>query len=525
MIKLLGKNLDTRLITLSLTFAFIYLCLFNSAVFSYKFGYYKVTFFKAILELTKDAVYIYLFTFIIFLGLTIQRLVFIIGTILLFITGAVASYYLYYFKISPTKEMMGSVFSTHFNELYEIISIKLLLWLGFSLFICIYPIKYFSFANSKLFSHKLLSAVCLLITINNIFIPQFKLLCQYFPLQYLHNSYLYLSMNSKIAASHENINQKFSFIDKADNNLIVVLVIGESARFDHFGINGYSKDTTPYLRKINNLFSFKAQSASNHTYLSVPSLLSRYSSRDLDKSLDETSFLSVFTSLGFNTHWLGTQTLLQYLKGKKQSTIYDEVRFVMIPGGSALLKMNDYDGKMLPYIEQFVEAKTEKKLLVVHTSGSHWNYSARYPKEFRKFTPGCNKVAKSDPSTCGIEGLINDYDNSILYTDFFLFSLIELLKNNNAFLIYVSDHAESLGENGYYGHGGPLIPEQTTIPLIVWVSDLFKMRHPNLVKAIKTHLGSELSHDYIFHSILDCAGIQSKGINKNLSICEKQRNG
>ncbi|CAF0761432.1 unnamed protein product [Didymodactylos carnosus] len=227
----------------------------------------------------------------------------------------------------------------------------------------------------------------------------------------------------------------------------------------------------------------------------------------------------------FNTHWIGTQTLLQYLKGKKHSTIYDEVKFAMIPGGSALLKMNDYDGKMLPYIEQFLGDSKGKKLIVVHTSGSHWNYSARYPKEFQKFTPGCNKVAKSDPSTCTIEGLINDYDNSILYTDFFLFSLVELLKNNNGFLIYVSDHAESLGENGYYGHGGPLIPEQTTIPFIVWVSDPFKIRHLELVKAIETHSGSELSHDYVFHSILDCAGIQAKVIDKNLSICEKLKDG
>ncbi|WP_375326919.1 phosphoethanolamine transferase [Candidatus Tisiphia endosymbiont of Nemotelus uliginosus] len=525
MIKVLRKYLDIELITLSLMMAFIYCVLFNMVVFSYKFGYYKVTFLKAVLELGKDFVYIYIFTFIIFLGLTIQRLIFITGTILLFITGALASYYLCYFKISPTKEMIGSLLSTHINELYEITSSKLLIWLGVGIFIGIYSIKYFSFANNKLFIQKLLSFVCIVITITNIIAPQFKLLTQYFPIQYLHNSYLYFSMNKIIAAGYENINQNFAFIDKADDNLIVVLVIGESARFDHLGINGYPKDTTPYLTTITNLFSFKAQASSNHTYIAVPSIMSRYSSKDLDKSLKETSFLSVFADLGFNTYWIGTQTLLQYLKSKKQSTIYDEVKFVMLPGGSTLLKMNDYDEKMLPYIEKFLDSSTGKQVIVVHMSGSHWNYSARYPKEFQKFTPGCNQIVKSDPSTCNIEGLVNDYDNSILYTDFFLFSLVKLLKNRNAFLIYVSDHAESLGENGYYGHGGPLIPEQTTILLIVWVSDKFNMQHPELVKSVKTYLGSELSHDYIFHSILDCAGIQSTAINKNLSLCGKQRNG
>ncbi|MCC8417275.1 MAG: sulfatase-like hydrolase/transferase [Rickettsia endosymbiont of Bryobia graminum] len=519
--KISRKHLDHKLIKLSLILGLIYFMLFNTIVLAHKFGYYKATALKAIVELSKDAIYIYGFTVIIFLGLTINRLAFIIGSIFLFITGAIASYYLLYFKIPPSKEVMVSFFSTHFNELYELTSIKLLVWLAFSLFACIYSIKHFSFTNSKLFTAKLLSATCLLITINNIITPQFKILNSYFPIQYLHNSYLYLSKNKIKLVGQENINEKFSFIDKSDENITVILVIGESARFDHFGINGYHRNTTPILSSIDNLFSFKAQSASNHTYLSVPSLMSRYAGRDLDKSLEETSVLSVFTKLGFNTNWIGTQTLLQYLKSKKPTTIYDEVNFAMLPGGSALLKMNDLDEKMLPYVSDLLNANVGKQVIVIHTSGSHWNYSSRYPKEFQKFSPGCNAAIKADSSSCGAEELINNYDNSILYTDFFLSSIVGLLKERNAFLIYVSDHGESLGEGGYYGHGGPLIKEQTTIPFMVWVSDKFKNRHPNLVQSIEKHLDKEIHHDYVFHSILDCAGISSEAIDKNLSLCGK----
>lgn len=89
--------------------------------------------------------------------------------------------------------------------------------------------------------------------------------------------------------------------------------------------------------------------------------------------------------------------------------------------------------------------------------------------------------------------------------------------------MYVSDHAESLGEHGYYGHGGPMIPEQTTVPFLVWVSNEFKKRHPDLVSSIANHLGTEISHDYVFHSILNCVGIHSAVIDKNLSLCSKQR--
>jgi glucan phosphoethanolaminetransferase (alkaline phosphatase superfamily) len=441
----------------------------------------------------------------------------------LFITGAIASYYLYCFRISPTKEMMGSFFSTDFNEVYEIVSIKLIVWLVFSLFSCLYTMKHFSILDSKLFVTKLLSAICLLITVNNIITSQFKLLNSYFPIQYLHNTYLYFS-NSKYTM-RKDINKKFSFADQSDQNIITVLVIGESARFDHFAINGYSRDTTPYLSTVENLFSFKAQSSSNHTYIAVPSLMSRHPVRDLGKSLEDTSFLSVFTMLGFNTNWIGTQSLVQYLKSKNQSTIYDEVKFTIIPGGSALLKMNDHDEKMLPYIKNIVNNSTTKELLVIHTSGSHWKYSARYPKEFQKFTPKCNSTAMVDQSVCKPEELINDYDNTILYTDFFLYNVIDLLKNNNAILMYVSDHAESLGEHGYYGHGGPMISEQTTVPFLVWVSDEFKKKHPDLVSSVANHLGTEISHDYVFHSILDCVGIRSTVIEKSLSLCGKKSNG
>jgi len=529
MLKLIKKHLDSKLIKLSLALSLIYLLLFNSVIFIHKFRYYNVTFVKAILELSKDFIYVYFSCFIIFFGLTIQRLVFIIGTIFLFITGSIASYYLYLFKISPSQQMITSFFATNFSEVYEITSLKLIIWIIFSLSIAIYTMKHFSVLDSKLFITKLISAICLFIAINNVLSPQFKMLQGYFPIQYLHNTYLFLSKDNKKnnkksnkkTPVREDVNKKFSFISNADSDVIAVLVIGESARFDHFGINNYDRDTTPHLSTVKNLFAFKAQSSSNHTIISVPSLLSRYPASELDESLEETSFLSIFTTLGFNTSWIGTQTLIGYLKTKAQTTIYDEVNFVLLPGGSLLLKMGDYDEKMLPYIENIL-SRPSKQLLVLHTLGSHWDYSARHPKEFQKFLPSCSVTAHQDQTDCDQEGLINKYDNSILYTDFFLYNVISLLKDKNSFLIYVSDHAESLGEDGYYGHGGPMIKEQTTVPFIVWVSDEFKAKHPELVNSIASHVGNEISHDYVFHSMLDCAGINSKAIDHNLSLCSQK---
>ena len=196
-----------------------------------------------------------------------------------------------------------------------------------------------------------------------------------------------------------------------------------------------------------------------------------------------------------------------------------DVNFTIIPGGSTLFSLNDHDEKMLPFIKEIIP-NSNKQFIVVHTSGSHWNYTARYPKEFEQFTPVCNGKIKSDASNCEQLALINSYDNSILYTDFFLSNLIDLLKDKNAFLLYVSDHGESLGENGYYGHGGPLIAEQITVPLIVWVSKDFKLRHPESVASIKKYTNNEISHDHVFHSVLDCLNIDSEIVDKDFSLCK-----
>ncbi|HJD66987.1 MAG TPA: phosphoethanolamine transferase [Rickettsia endosymbiont of Bembidion lapponicum] len=520
MLKNIQKHLDIKLIKLSAILAFIYCLLFNSAILIYKFDYYKATIFRGILELSKDFCYIYIFSFIAFFGLSVHRLALKIGSCFLFITSAIASYYIYFFKITPTKQVIGSFFSTDLNEVYEITSIKLIIWMIFSLFTCLYTLKSFATSDTKSFVTKLLSAACLLIFLYNIITPSFKILKNYFPIQYLHNTYLNFagSLGGKNHAQID-ISKQYNFVDNSDNDIIGVLVIGESARFDHFGINGYMRDTTPRLKNIENLTSFKAKSASNLTYISIPSLLSRYPASKIEDNKLENSFLSVLTNLGFNTTWVGTQTLMRNLANFDLGTIYNDVNFTIVPGGSALFSLNDHDGKMLPFVQEII-SNSSKQFIVVHTSGSHWNYTARYPREFEQFAPICSERIKSDASNCEQLALVNSYDNSILYTDFFLSNLIDLLKDKNAFLLYVSDHGESLGENGYYGHGGPLIAEQTTVPFLVWMSDEFKQKHPESVASIKNYANNEISHDYIFHSILDCLNIDSEIVDKSLSLCK-----
>ena len=252
MIKSIQKQLDVSLVSTALTFALIYCLMFNTSVVLYKYEYYQVSFVSAVFELLKQFIYTYIATFIFFFGLAIHRLIFIIGSIFLFFTGAIASYYLFYLGVAPTEKMMPAIYGTEISEISELISTRVIIWIIFSLSICIFGIKHFNPQTTKSFFSKMLTALCLFVAINNIISPQFKILKSYFPLQYLHNSYVYFFGNK--GHVRQDISKKFSFqIINNKEDIAGVLVIGESARYSNFGINGYERDTTPNLKKINNL--------------------------------------------------------------------------------------------------------------------------------------------------------------------------------------------------------------------------------------------------------------------------------
>lgn len=513
------KNLvDFKTLKNALIFALIYSLLFNSAVILHKYQYLQASFLNAIAELLKQYIYSYIALFVIFLGLALYRSLFIFGSIFLFLTGAVSSYYLFYLGVAPTEKMMPAIYGAEANEISELISVKLIIWLSSILIIFFLAIKQFSPQTPKGFVAKIISVICLFLAINNVISPEFRVLKTFFPIQYLHNSYVYFFGTAREKRADISENFKFEMTNH-DKEIIGVLVIGESLRYANLGINGYHRDTTPRLGNIDNLLSFKGRSCENVTHLSVACLLSRHPEPNLALAKSETGFLSILTKLGYKTAWISTQSLNKYYD-KNESTLYDEVGFTILPGGSALYGMNAHDGVMLPFISKFLEFEGQK-FLTIQMSGSHWNYAERYPEAFAKFLPVQNKYTKIDQSGCTREELINSYDNSVLYTDFFLASLMDLLKNKKAFLIFASDHAESLGEGGRLGHGAEFAPEQREIPIMMWFSDSFISSYPTLASAAKQHYLQDITitHDYIFHTVLNCLGISGEIIDPDHSLC------
>jgi glucan phosphoethanolaminetransferase (alkaline phosphatase superfamily) len=98
-------------------------------------------------------------------------------------------------------------------------------------------------------------------------------------------------------------------------------------------------------------------------------MLTRVTAENPAAALEETTFISIFKKLGYRTSWLATQSIRKYLQGYTTKTIYDELDFLILPGGSTLFHLNAHDEVLLPYFSEIL-AKGDKNLIILHTSGS-----------------------------------------------------------------------------------------------------------------------------------------------------------
>ena len=287
-----------------------------------------------------------------------------------------------------------------------------------------------------------------------------------------------------------------------DKKAVVVLVIGESARLKNFSLYGYERETNPLLSKVQGLRHFYAKSSTTYTSASVKNMLSHKDTSALYEILPNYLSRAGVSVVWRSANWgepplhLPSENVLRYSElSQKYPKLDDSYESALIANLS----------------EEIKKANSPKVLIILHTSTSHGpTYYKKYPPEFEKFTPVCKSV---EPKGCSQDEIINAYDNTILYTDFLLDSIIKELQGLDGFessLIYVSDHGESLGENGVYMHGIPLAfapKEQYEIPFLVWSS------RPNAIKDLQ-----ELSHFYVFHSVLAFLGVKSEVFDENLNL-------
>jgi KDO II ethanolaminephosphotransferase len=321
---------------------------------------------------------------------------------------------------------------------------------------------------------------------------------------------------------------KFQYsLNALADDVVVVVVIGESARSNNFGLLGYERPTTPLLDAEKNLAAFKATSCNTSTKLSLACMFVRPQAvveRGLQapQVLEDTVF-SVFKKLGFSVELFAMQSEVWFYNSLK--TDFYKIREV-IAADSANRGKSVLDSILLAELQASMAKHPKgRQVVVLHTKGSHFSYASRYPREFARYQPECSGV----DGACTKAELINAYDNSVLYTDTFLHSLMRSLSGKKAVLVYTSDHGESIDENRHF-HATPkplAPPEQLDVPLMFWASEPYLNASPANKKAFeqlqqaakspKTAVG----HTNLFDSMLGCLGITSNngGINDKYNLC------
>lgn len=284
---------------------------------------------------------------------------------------------------------------------------------------------------------------------------------------------------------------------------LLVLVLGETARAANWGLNGYARQTTPKLAESDVLNFPHVTSCGTNTEVSVPCMFSPYGRKDYDenKIRRHESLLHVLEHGGFKTVWRDNQSGCKGVCDGLQQAQLDNSKHPVLCDGQRCL-----DEILLENLEADINLPQRNVVVVLHQLGNHGPaYSRRYPEAFRRFTPTCDTA---ELGKCSQQQIVNSYDNALLYTDHFLDQTISRLKaqtTHDAALIYVSDHGESLGEKGLYLHGLPysIAPkEQTEVPMIMWLSNSFASSFGLDSACLKKQAQEQVSHDYLFHSIL-----------------------
>jgi len=356
-------------------------------------------------------------------------------------------------------------------------------------------------------------------------------------IDYTYNTLNYVVATAKYIKKVNQVNHPFSILDKSvhetpykdDFTDVVIFILGETARSADFELYGYPRETNPLLSKQNNIIAYSnVSSCGTATSTSVPCIFSNKgrANFNVDNAPYEENLLDFFKKAGWKVIWrendegckkvcerVATEFVSNNLTSPNcfGSYCHDEV---LLEGLKGILDNVKYK---------------EKTFIILHTIGSHGPaYYQRYPKQFRKFTPTCDTA---DIKNCSAEELRNTYDNTILYTDYFVSSVIDLLKEYKQFessVIYLSDHGESLGENGVYLHGVPysIAPkEQREVPFIIWLSDnVLQADHLdyNCLKNF-SKLQRNVSHDYFYHTMLGLSEIDTKLYKSQYDLLNKCR--
>lgn len=454
---------------------------------------------------------------------------------LIVVCSSQAAYFMDAYGVVIDINMLENVAQTDAREARELISLSFVmrtLFLGLipaylAFRFCPKPEKLVVELKSKLKLALMLALLMIIVVVPvmsqfTTFVREHKTIRFYSnPIYFSYSAVKYLTSRFKAPESVALIDvaKDTHHVGVTHKNELMILVIGETARADHFSLNGYPRDTNPELSKLP-VVSFKnVKSCGTSTAISVPCMFSslKRENFDIKAGLNHQNVLDVLAENGVHILWRDNNS---DSKGVAKRMVYQDFKS---PALNPDCDEECRDIGMLAGLDQYIKTNKDKDILIVlHQMGNHGPaYYKRYPQAFEKFKPTCKT---NDFGKCSKEKIVNAYDNALLYTDYFLANVVKFLQRYDnqyeAAMLYVSDHGESLGEYGVYLHGAPyaLAPEaQTHVPAIAWFGTNFDFK----LSQAKAYENKAFSHDDLFCVMLTSFEMESETCAAWMAVVEQ----
>lgn len=455
----------------------------------------------------------------------------------LLIVSAITNYAMFTYGIFIDSDMYRNVIETDINETMDLLTFKSAVWVFLTgvlpvFFLIGIHTDFMSFIKEA--GRRTLNILIALALLGGFAVCTYKEYASYGrnhnEVRKLINTFNYIYATGRYYQRESLKHREFVTLDdnpsfmrlSGNEKRVLVVVLGETARAADFSLYGYEKETNPMLKAENPIVFKNVASCGTATAVSVPCMFSNMNRDDFD--VNDAKFtqnvLDIALSAGYSVSWLENNS---GCKGVCNRIPTEDLR---ASGNEKWCKNgNCFDEILLSGLDKKLQNLKYNSVIVLHMMGSHGpSYFERYPDKFKKFQPTCDTADLQD---CTREQIVNTYDNTILYTDYVVASIIEKLKaypQYQSAMLYISDHGESLGENNIYLHGLPykIAPDyQKQVPMILWLSD--KMAKSNKINIDilrqKAEIG-EYSHDNFFHTLIGLSDIKTTVYKRDMDLID-----
>ncbi|MEH6447629.1 MAG: sulfatase-like hydrolase/transferase [Oleispira sp.] len=337
----------------------------------------------------------------------------------------------------------------------------------------------------------------------------------------------HIGLQQEIALRQQLVNtiKNDTQLDHSEESQTYIFLIGESINRNHMSVYGYHRETTPFLNQLDEEAIVFSDVISSHaqTNASLRVALTSAAAEQGNDYRKSPSIIDTANMAGFKTWWISNQQPLR----ATLASIADQADITQfISNDYQGVEVNRYDEFMLPYIEDALADNAKHKVIFIHMMGSHAQYANRYPEAFNQFNDTDVRAYEDDLSQGKINS-INQYDNSVLYTDFVVQKTLNILKQDSATikaLTLFSDHGEEVYDKiNIKGHS----PDNVTanmieVPFITWASKGFADLKPKTLSDLKTNQNQGFRLDNLYHYATDLIGISSQQIQKENSLASSQ---